>query len=58
MSTNRIDPLTGNRYDSELSMYMRYHGLTQSEAAEVLAEVSSHANRDRVFSRIVTPRVD
>ena len=52
------DPLTGNVYGSELSMYVRYHGLSLAEAEAVMTEVSSYAARDRVFSRIVTPRVD
>ena len=48
MPDYRIDPLTGNDYESELHMYMRYHSLTKQEAERVL-EAQTHAERDDLF---------
>lgn len=50
MSTmKKIDPLTGYNYESELQVYVRYHGLTQEQAAEVMAVTASHAARSAKF---------
>lgn len=49
----RIDPLTGNSYDKEVSMYMRYHGLSEGDARRVVDVVSSHLDREAAFSSII-----
>lgn len=43
-----IDPLTGNDYESEKRMYMRYHGLSEQDAIEAL-KAQTHKERDEVF---------
>lgn len=50
---NRIDNLTGNSYESEKQMYIRYHGFTEAEAEFVL-EQQTHIERDDIASRIVS----
>lgn len=47
--SERKDNLTGNSYFSELTMYMRYHGLTEDQARKVL-ERQTHAARDAEFN--------
>lgn len=44
----QIDPLTGNDYESEKRMYMRYHGLTEEQAVLAL-QALTHKERDEVF---------
>lgn len=53
----KLDPLTGNSYDSEFRMYMRYHGFSQEEAAFIL-EAVTYKERDRRFGDIVQKRWD
>lgn len=44
----KTDKLTGNSWESERNMYVRYHGLT-TEQAEALLECDTYADRDRMF---------
>jgi hypothetical protein len=43
------DPLTGNSPDAERAMYVRYHGLTPTQADELLTK-TTHKERDELFS--------
>lgn len=41
----KIDPLTGNSYESEKRMYIRYHGLSDSQAETVMYQ-NTYQDRD------------
>ncbi len=45
------DPLTGNAYITELTMYVRYHGYTYEQAEEVLS-YQTYAERDEACEKI------
>jgi len=52
MNDKRIDELTGATYEKELTMYIRYHGLSHDEATRVMSK-TTHTERDEEFSAIV-----
>lgn len=45
------DKLTGNSVESEVRMYIRYHGLTEQEARLLLTK-QSYAERDELFAEM------
>lgn len=48
---SKIDELTGNKFESEKYMYMRYHGFSEEEANQIL-NTKTHLERDEVFEMI------
>lgn len=46
----KIDPLTGGDYETELGVYVRYHGLPREIAEEIMAVTESYAARDQAFA--------
>lgn len=49
---DEIDQLTGNKFESEKNMYMKYHGLSEKEAIQVL-NTKTYLERDEVFEIII-----
>ena len=48
-NTKTIDPLTGGDYETELAVYVRYHGLSREVAEKIMAVTSSYLDRDVAF---------
>lgn len=48
----KMDTLTGNTYEGELNMYMRYHGLTLEQATLVMS-AQTFKERDKIFNDII-----
>lgn len=55
MNKDSIDPLTGNNYQSEKTMYIRYHGLTEDQA-DLVMSATTYIERDEIFNNIINKR--
>jgi len=54
--SKKQDPLTQGDYHTELTMYVRFHGLSVEEAVEVMRVTTSHADRDNKFAEIISAK--
>lgn len=55
MNKDITDPLTGNKYQSEKMMYIRYHGLTEDQA-DLVMSATTYIDRDEIFNNIINEK--